>query len=90
MNDKLIHDVVIKRIEEATACSDVALLKKHLSSSYDAEIHRAVYQALGCVGGRESIAALLEVASQEDSEEMKGVIFQALTDAMSARTGSPR
>lgn len=86
MSDTLIHGVVNKRIEEAEAAGDVKLLQQHLSANYDEQVHRAVYRALGHIGGMKSLRILVEAASRETSDETKGVILEALADAVWARS----
>lgn len=86
MSDTLIHGVVKKRIEEAEAAGDVALLQQHLSANYDEQVHQAVYRALGHIGGMKSLRILVEAASSETSDETKSVILEALADAVWARS----
>ena len=80
MSDTLIHGVVNRRIEEAEAAGDVTLLQQHLSANYDAQVHQAVYRALGHIGGMKSLRILVEAASRETCDETKRVILEAMTD----------
>lgn len=83
--DTLIDEVIHKRIEEATVAEDILLLQKHLSPNYDEAVHRAVYRALGHIGGLKSLRILVSAAAKETSDETKSVILEALADAVCAR-----
>ena len=84
--DTLIDEVIHKRIEEAAAAGDIALLQKHLSENYDEQVRRTVYKALGRIGGLKSLRILVSAAAGETSDETKGVILEALADAVCARS----
>ncbi len=86
MHDRLIDSVVRKRIEEAAAGGDIDLLRRHLSPSYDEQVHRLVYRALGQIGGLKSLRILVAAAASETSDETKQVILEALADAVWARS----
>ncbi len=45
MSKKLINRIVLKRLERAEREGDVELLREHLKSNYDVEVHSAVYEA---------------------------------------------
>ena len=83
--DTLIEEVIHKRIEEAAAAGDIPLLQKHLSANYDEAVHRAVYQALGRIGGLKSLRILVSAAAKETSDETKSVILEALADSVCTR-----
>ena len=84
--DTLIDEVIPKRLEAAAAAGDIALLLKHLSENYDEQVRRTVYKALGRIGGLKSLRILVSAAAGETSDETKGVILEALADAVCART----
>ncbi len=86
MMDTLIDEVIHKRIEEAAAAEDIPLLQKHLSANYDEQVHRAVYKALGQIGGLKCLRILVAAAAGETSDATKSVILEALADAVCART----
>ncbi len=46
MASKLINGAVLRRLEKAESEGNVELLREHLTSNYDIEIHNAVYAAL--------------------------------------------
>lgn len=46
MGNRLINEAVLRRIERAESEGNAELLREHLTSNYDAEIHNAVTEAL--------------------------------------------
>ena len=45
VSEKLINRIVLQRLEKAESEGDVELLREHLKSNYDVEVHSAVYEA---------------------------------------------
>ncbi len=50
MSEKLINSIVLSRIKKAEDDGDVEMLREHLKSNYDVEVHRAVYEAFMRMG----------------------------------------
>ena len=50
MEQKLINNAVLRRLEKAESDGDVKLLEKHLQTNYDVIIHEEVYAALVRLG----------------------------------------
>ena len=46
MSDRLINAAVLRRLEKAESEGNAELLREHLTSNYDTEIHNAVNEAL--------------------------------------------
>ncbi len=50
MSEKLINRIVLSRLEKAESEGNVEMLREHLKSNYDVEVHRAVYEAFMRMG----------------------------------------
>ncbi len=50
MSEKLINRIIFERLQKAESEGDVELLREHLKSNYDVEVHSAVYEAFMRMG----------------------------------------